>query len=307
MKTLPISVMSFKGHYEEYKNPNDVVLSKSWHKNSSIEETYGSFHSNYRGKVYFADPMEPITDSIREAADMIVYDNEPSYPDVNKEVSRNYFGTERKNYRKDFEEIRDYYYRREMGGFADINEAKYQQWQAAECIRIYDKAGDLIRKKEAAENRIKELRDAITHEQSLRPKYKDALKEAEAKAAQHSQRKYFISQKLEKYQLLEDIVAKEVCCPEEEKELLEKEQRFIGDIKEAHKSLYTKLEKELKEEIKTAQGLSENLEGYAERINSYRRSIAECQAIIAGIKIKIVPLFDELKNFYAKQGIKIIK
>ena len=31
------------------------------------------------------------------------------------------------------------------------------------------------------------------------------------------------------------------------------------------------------------------------------------QAAIEGFKAKLIPLFDELKNFYVKQGIKVIK
>ena len=111
---------------------------------------------NKTSQAYFADPLEPISDAIKEKADYIVYDNEPAYPEIN-EVSKNYFGTQRKNYRDDFEEVRQYYYRREMGGFADKADAKYQQWQAAECTRMYDNAGDLRYKKETAEDEVKNL------------------------------------------------------------------------------------------------------------------------------------------------------
>ena len=37
------------------------------------------------------------------------------------------------------------------------------------------------------------------------------------------------------------------------------------------------------------------------------KQIAEKKSLIEDCKAKLIPIFDELKNFYAKQGIKVIK
>ena len=122
MKISPISSTlskpNFKGQFAYNYNESTLKNNKLWQKNSSVEQTLGAYHVNKTSQAYFADPLEPISDAIKEKADYIVYDNEPAYPEID-EVSKNYFGTQRKNYRDDFEEVRQYYYRREMGGFAD--------------------------------------------------------------------------------------------------------------------------------------------------------------------------------------------
>lgn len=161
MRISPIkSATSFSGRTTDYninRGKEDLKRNSYWQKNSSIEEALGTYHNNKTGKVYFADPMEYVSDRIKDSVDYIVYDNEPSYPDVNKEVRENYLGRLRKDFKKDFEEIRNYYYRREMGGFANVDEAKYQQAQAAHCGALYDKAGDLRYRKEICEDELTAL------------------------------------------------------------------------------------------------------------------------------------------------------
>ena len=158
MKISPISSTlskpNFKGQFAYNYNESTLKNNKLWQKNSSVEQTLGAYHVNKTSQAYFADPMEPISDAIKERADYIVYDNEPAYPEID-EVSKNYFGTQRVDYNEDYKAIRNYYYRREMGGFADIADAKYQQWQADACIQMYDKGGHLRWLKETAEDEVK--------------------------------------------------------------------------------------------------------------------------------------------------------
>lgn len=105
MKISPISSTlskpNFKGQFAYNYNESTLKNNKLWQKNSSVEQTLGAYHVNKTSQAYFADPMEPISDAIKERADYIVYDNEPAYPEID-EVSKNYFGTQRKNYRDDF-------------------------------------------------------------------------------------------------------------------------------------------------------------------------------------------------------------
>ena len=154
---------TFKGQttdYSIYYGKDDLKKNSFWHKNSSVESTVGSHHTNYTGKVYFASPMEYVNDRIKDSVDYVVYDNEPSYPAI-EEVEKNYVGKLRKNFREDFEEVREYYYRREMGGYANVEEAKNKQKQAAECTGFYDRAGDARYRKETLEDRVSAIDESI--------------------------------------------------------------------------------------------------------------------------------------------------
>lgn len=173
MKIVPIGntisqaanrkALSFQGvttNYQIPKGKEDLKNNSYWHKNSSIEEAVGAYHKNYTGKAYFAHPMEHVNDSIKDKVDYVVYDNEPKYPSID-DVKENYLGKQRKNLREDFDEVREYYYRREIGGSADVNEAKYKQWEAAELTGFYDRAGNARYRKEGLEDRIETINKNI--------------------------------------------------------------------------------------------------------------------------------------------------
>lgn len=86
MKISPISSTlskpNFKGQFAYNYNESTLKNNKLWQKNSSVEQTLGAYHVNKTSQAYFADPMEPISDAIKERADYIVYDNEPAYPEI---------------------------------------------------------------------------------------------------------------------------------------------------------------------------------------------------------------------------------
>ena len=165
MKLLPINNVIFAGREVPYSSKigeSGLKNMSGFYPDSSVETTLGAYHSQPKNMAYFADPMEFVTDDIKERVDYVVYDNEPSYPKV-EDVKKNYLENNRTDYRKQFEGIREYYYRREMGRFASINEAKYQQWQAAKCTELYDKAGHLRYQKESAEDEVSKLSSEKMH------------------------------------------------------------------------------------------------------------------------------------------------
>ena len=295
--------MSFKGivennHYSEWALQN----SQNWHKNSSVDRTVGSFHSNPTYKAYFAAPMEKVPDYIKETVDFVVYDNEPRYPDVNEDVSKNYFGTQRKNYKEDFEEIRQYYYRREMGGHADKAEAQYQQWQAAECVRLYDKAGDLRYKKETTEDEVKELERKIKQAtDSDLPRNKGALEVERNLETRLNNNLNTLNQKNEKYGELSKIINEGADVSSYD------EKYFVSSQRENVKKNIDSTKKELKDCQARIKKLETYIASFPEWLNEMTAKIKTKQAAIEGFKAKLIPLFDELKNFYVKQGIKVIK
>lgn len=294
---------SFKGRIMDYNTrigKSDLMNNSYWQKNSSVEDTLGSFRNSTSGKVYFADPLEKVSDAIKESVDYVVYDNEPSYPDVNEEVSKNYFGTLRKNFKNDFEDVRMYYYRREMGGFADKAEAEYQQWQAAECVRLYDKGGALRYQKEAAEDEIAKLKGKIDTEYGIFNNTKAELSELLNKKGDADNRIYYLSQKNRMYKALQPLTENPLNEDKNEKALVESQIKNIkSDIDK-----YQKLSADYAKKIKNAEEYISRFPGI---IKKFEMEIQNNMKSIEGIKARLIPLFDELKNFYVKQGIKVIK
>ncbi len=303
MQVSQITAASFKGritNYDPIKGNEDLKNNSYWQKNSSVEKTLGSFRSIANGKAYFADPMEKVNDVIKESVDYIVYDNEPSYPDVNSEVSKNYFGTLRKDFKQDFEEIRKYYYRREMGGFANKTEAQYQQWQAAECVKLYDKGGDLRYKKEQAEDEITNLQKQIESETKNLTDVKAKLAENLKQKENLDRKMYYMYQKNTMYKSLQTLVDNPMNLDEEEKTFIKSQAK---KVKKEIKEYRAEAEKYCKEIIKAQKYII----GFPAMIKNLNEQISNKTKMIEEIKAKLIPLFDELKNFYAKQGIKVIK
>ena len=301
MQVFPIknNSTSFKGVLVNNRVWTNLKNDSHWHKNSTIETTIGAHHTNTTHAVYYADPMENVSDSIKKKVDYVVYDNEPSYPDVNKDISENYFGTRRKNYREDFEEIRDYYYRREMGGHADKAEAQYQQWQAAECIRMYDKAGDLRYRKEKTEDEIVELQKQIKRENEVNlPANQKALGEEQELERVLVNRLANLEEKNGKYSDLKSFVAKTPAQSSNEEKVFISSQ--LSKIK--RNILQTQVElANCQEKIKIAK---EYIQDFPKLIAGLNKQIDAKNAVINEFKAKLAPLFDELKNFYVKQGIR---
>ena len=81
-------------------------------KNNYIEQTNNPYRTK---RIYFADPEESVNAQTKKDHDFIIYDNRPSYPNLNG-VRENYYNTERnaQNYGETFKDIAEYYYRLEM-------------------------------------------------------------------------------------------------------------------------------------------------------------------------------------------------
>ncbi len=369
MKISPINRAVFKGWEINFPSQNGEERLKTvagFYKNSSIEKTLGSHHSQIRNRVYFASPMEFVPDRIKDRVDFVVYDNEPSYPEI-EDVRKNYLENNRTDYRKQFEEVREYYYRREMGGHADVNEAKYQQWQAAECTRIYDRAGDLRFKKESAEDEIKAFH---SEKKSLQAGIASTIKELEAQKemSQSIQEHIKNLEELEKpFNEIKELSAKGVMNENilyaasasrtekaVNKTLMQKElentayynegreafpydslkYRKFEDTTSTYSSIHNSemdsyklankdksAQKQLNNIRKTIANFKTIAEENTKTIADMQNYINELKTKLSGIEYKIESrtdyiktcksrlqtMFDELANFYKKQGIKIIK
>ncbi len=314
---MNISPISFKGRFVYNYNESTLKNSQYWHKNSSIEDTIGSYHSNKTQQAYFADPMEKVSDKIKEQADFIVYDNEPAYPHLD-EVKENYLGTLRRNFREAFEEVRLYFYRREMGGHADINEAKGKQSEAANLTYLYDKAGDLRYKKETGEDKVKELekeKSALTAE--LKSVKRDLSNKQEARTHVNKQIQNLKNLQTPYEELTAQIksgIPNEIdtnfYIQEKSKSSgysMESNARHMQNQIESLKSTVNKLETLKTEYSSGISALKNRIKSIEERIALTQKNIELKNSFIEEYKTKLAPLFEELKNFYAKQGIKNIK
>jgi len=312
---MNISPISFRGQFAYNYNEATIRNNPLWHKNSSIEDTLGSYHMNKTGRAYFADPMEPVTDKIKESADYIVYDNEPAYPAI-EDVKQNYLGTLRKNFKDLFEDVRLYFYRREMGGFASKPEAQYKQWEAAECTRMYDEAGDLRYKKEVTE-------DEITKLEERKANLTAGLKRAQEELSAQNTTKSHVERHIENlanmrkpYQELLSIAEKsssnEVTTLDRLKDkkaafsIVEQETKFKKEAGSLEKALES-FEAVRKNILNNIEELTNRIRSIQSNLVSTNETIASRQKFVEECKSKLVPLFQELKNFYRSQGIQGLK
>ena len=95
----------------------------------------------------------------------------------------------------------------------------------------------------------------------------------------------------------------------------EKDQAYrMSESKKALKEEHKKLQDTIAEFksiqagcAKTIKNMKEYIAALKTDVSNIDRKVAEKKSFIEDCKAKLIPLFDELKNFYAKQGIKVIK
>lgn len=180
MKILPINRQNmkpvFSGYYIEDKGVTHI--NAGFRTGKRYEKTINVYHSDPKNKIYYADPLEKIDDKLRESVDYIFYDDEPAFPEVEKDISTAYFYKPGplKSYRLDYfkeaiNNYKQYFYRMEMADSksidkyldklcnnVDVNDsnekidyyrariadAKYNQETAARCIDIMNEATNKI-------------------------------------------------------------------------------------------------------------------------------------------------------------------
>lgn len=361
MRILPISTnlpeQNFKGKYEYYYGRHTIKDHADWHPASSMEKALDAFHKNPTNKVYFASPMEPITDNIREAADYIVYDNEPKYPDID-EVGLNYFNRLRVDFNKDFKELKDYYDRREFAGFSNSAEARQNAEKAQKCIDLYNNGGHLRYVKEQAEDKIVNLekensdiaagieaaqgelskqqdmqvsiKKHIDNLEQIKKPYSDVIKNA--KATSTNEKAMYEAAKTRLASLAYNSKTQEHYAPNAKtnpfvsysanktsatyNEISKTEEKSfkITDAKESAEKEIQKIE-ETKNNfesvkagcIKTIRDINANIDALKKRYAANTKEISEKFALIEDCKAKLIPIFDELKYFYANNKIKGVK
>lgn len=369
MKILPINKTNFNGRTVSYPSntgSDGIKMMQGFYPDSTIEKTLGVSHKVPKGSVYFADPMEFVSNDMKNNVDFVVYDNEPAYPAI-EDIGKNYLDKNRTNYREKFERVRDYFYRREMGGHANTNEAKYQQWQAAECIRLYDKAGDLRYKKETTEDELKDIqkekfsiragiantRRELDAQIQLKRSVELHLKNLRKILEQGNSDSLFKSRAMTNEKVLYSAASARVNDDLHKRQMQKslentayynegieaypydkiKYGKYTGtvrvytSIKEQmekaycigpqigrtgmHKNCINETIKAFEEILAENASLMDEMTSYIGelrgKINAFDEKVTQKESFIESCKEKLAPLFEELKAYYLKQGIKSVK
>lgn len=310
MKIAPISnstinpvkkAPSFQGvttDYKVYLGKDDLKNNSYWHKNSSVENAVGAFHANYTGKAYFAAPMEYVGDAIKDKVDFVVYDNEPAYPAL-REVKENYTGELRKDFKKDFEEVREYFYRREMGGFANVEEAKARQTEAAELTGFYDRAGDARYRKETLEDNVAKLNTQISEKEKEIKTLGESLNETIAHKEILEQKHENYVQKDVKYGELKKLAAQTIDKDKNEVD-------FVNSQINKMKEKIAECKKGIQNCINAIDKINQNLvTKKAEKIALEQEKSKKKVQIRNIIDKELTPKFNELLEFCRNKGVKI--
>lgn len=205
---------AFKGYTLDARTPWGTLsqehLSAAMGTGRPYEKTLDSFHSGVTGLIYYADPMEQVSDYTRESVDYVFYDLEPPFPDINK-ASKSYFSDlyvsppNETSFYEELENFRQYFYRLEMadrktlsgleaGDVADyyndrIRKAQYNQETMANCQKIDSETFGLFDIKTKAYFEIGSLKYAIKERKLDIPK-------AEKELEQRTQLKQLLEDKI---------------------------------------------------------------------------------------------------------------
>jgi len=295
------------------------------------------------GKIYFGDPDEKIDfNKVFKDHDYAVSDMEPHYPNIDK-VSAGYFHTDNTKYDEHFQEIADFHNRREAAAkkfeaqfrknlFDGINKEDskekidYYVWQqqdsfekrrqALEALEIYNKAKDL---KAVKEENGRKLNLAYSYEGYTKNNVESAIKSLENAKKTITERQNIIN-----------VIKRRIYLYEELRKLPE-ETRNILEIKpESQKTIPRDLKLSIFDDeflkiCHNIQDLEDYIKPYEESIESIKKDLPDKQKLINEAKEKyqsakkdlekmkhvfeeskgkLIPLFDELKAFYLKHGIK---
>lgn len=265
---------------------------------ADIEETIGTVHDKPTYRIYFADPKEIVSDTIKQKHDYIVYDIEPSFPDI-----RLYFDTDKDEIKKGFEIVKDYYKRLENsanGNFDILNNSRLKQKIADICSQIFDEGNslrttlqDLQSKLKVKTEHIKLMENNIslfTKELNLReirlPNQEKMLDAKKRSFENYLKRRNALKEKFKRTPEEYAIINKQI----------EKYNMEISKIKAKINKHKTRIEY-----IKTY------LKQVPDKIELYRNEINRINIKIADLKIALLPVLKKLQDVYTINGIKIIK
>ena len=276
---------------------SDFILKRSY-PYAGVEETIGKLHDNQTYKIYIADPMEVVQNSIRHSHDYIVYDREPSFPDIKK----GYDISDEGNLNKEFQTLQDYYERLEKTAVKNQDKefAKSKLELVAKCRKIYDESAllreerdKLIFKKDQRANMIELIKSNV----------EDFTRKLSVKTNTIQTHKRSYNAKDRKLNVLLD---KKAILLSSRKIVTDKIEDIDNSIK-----IFSELKEILGAKIRNYESKVEYWKNYIanapKRIAEYSDDIINMEKRLKEIEKELKPNYDKLCQFYTKNCIKITK
>jgi len=268
--------------------------------NAKIEETIGVLHDNKTNRVYIADPKEQINNALKYTHDYIVYDIEPSFPNLT-DVTPEYFDNNEKNLGKIFTAISEYFKRLEKADTKRLSSnteetLKYQeriqksqhfQWLAEMCKNIYEEAGSLREELFNCQKLILIRKNLI----------QDILTDIPVFSKELQKKQNLIEKTSAKIKRLQNKLNQLKTSISNDDKTIEI-QNLTDDINTLNNKLlkYTKRVTYLKDYIENSPN---NIEKNNNIINNTEQKIIY-------LKQQLIAYYKKLNNFYKNQGIKIV-
>lgn len=347
MRILPIqshskmAKTSFKGYFVEGATDNWSHNYQRENSGRRCEQTLGSYHAGKTGKFYYADPLEIVTDSVKEQADFVIYDDEPPFPNPDKDLSQIYFHQNAHYSIPGVDKLKrsgEYFYRMEMADKKTLAEyennvksgvnlqdsidkanyyrgriadAQYNQETIGKSLEIIEKSKQL--REERAKNRYEMCFDydlGYVISDQMEKTYKNRLEELNNYAEQ---------------------LPKDIHILEENKEYYEKINKNLEKYNNDHKVFYEKNKNfkfvRMSDDNKSQQeenDIKTFINLLAEKIENKKEELIALQTRIANNKqyfekhlqfaelwkkngADLIPHFHELKEYMQSRGYKVIK
>ena len=271
------------------------LIKKHSYPYAVIEETIGKFHDDETYKIYFTDPKEVVDKKIKLSHDYIVYDKEPSFPDIQK----NFFSPESVNIEKEFQHVIDYYKRLENSSTktSDTISAKNGQTLAYTCKSIFDESSNLRAEKVELISSIQKKKNKIELINDNVDEYSKKLAIKKASLPRHKKSYLAKCNKLDFW--TKKRVDIQNCTPSKIELINNKIQQYTI-LKDA---LGVKINK-----------YEERMLFWENYLKNAPAKIAECiekiikmQKRLEEIEQELKPNYDKLCKFYTKNGIQIFK
>lgn len=273
-------------------------IQKRTYPYASVEETIGNLHNNRTYQIYIADPKEVVDKAIKVSHDYVIYDNEPSFPDVKEK----YFTPQYGDLDKEFQYVLEYFKRVENTAVQSQDEksAKFKQELAQTCKRILNESSDLRVEEEELKSKIQQKKDKI---ELIKLNTEKFQRELDIKNGTLPRHRKTLRAKERKLDILFD----------KKNALKNKKDTKTEDIDLINQKIQkmTEIKEDLQNKINHYEAKVFYWESYiknaSKKIVEYSNAIKKMQNRLGEIERELQPNFEKLCAFYTSNGIKIIK
>ena len=284
-------------YFGETKGLRDFILKHSY-PFAGVEETIGKDHNNATYKVYIADPKENVSKSIKISHDYIVYDLEPSFPDVR----RKYYSLQSGNFDKEFQTLLDYYTRLENTASKAKDEelAKSKQALVYNCKEILSEGAALRAERKDLVSRISYKTNMIDIIKSNVEEYSQKLNVKKNSILTYKRSLDARENKLSNLLKKQEALRYQPFAKPELVDDVNKKIKYLTEAKEAASIRVANYESKILFWENYIKDAPSKIAKCYQDISQYRIRLKE-------IKKELKPNYEKLCKFYTLNGIKIIK